>query len=88
MIPVIEQTFNGVTVNMDGNAFDRCQFANCTLVYSGGEIPSMQNCSLDGCRWNFTDAAQRTLQFLHALYNDPAAKPLVEQIFEAVRGKV
>jgi hypothetical protein len=88
MIPVIEQTFNGETVNVDGNAFHRCQFVNCTVVYSGGEIPSMENCSLNGCRWQFADAAQRTLQFLGALYSDPSAKPLVEQIFDSIRVRV
>ncbi len=87
MTPAIEQTFNGETVNMDGKAFDRCQFANCMLVYSGGEIPSMRNCSINGCRWIFTDAAQRTLQFMTAVYNDPAMQPLVEQIFDSVRAR-
>lgn len=87
MTPVIEQTFNGVSVNTDGNAYQRCQFANCTLVYSGGEIPSMEHCSIANCTWQFADAAQRTIRFLGAFYTnpDPVAKQLVEQVFNSIR---
>ena len=86
MIPVIEQAFNGVSVNIDGNAYQRCQFSNCTLVYSGGELPQIEHCSLTDCRWQFADAATRTIQFMSALYTDPASRPLVEQIFNSIRG--
>ena len=86
MVPIIDQAFNGVSVNIDGNAYQRCQFSNCTLVYSGGELPPMEHCSLENCRWQFADAASRTIQFLSALYTDPASKPLVEQIFNSIRG--
>ena len=40
MVPIIDQAFNGVSVNIDGNAYQRCQFSNCTLVYSGGRYPN------------------------------------------------
>ena len=87
MNQVIEQTFNGVSVNMDGSAYQRCQFVDCTLVYSGGEIPSIENCAIANCSWQFADAAHRTLRFLSAFYisADPAAKQLVEQVFNSIR---
>jgi hypothetical protein len=79
--------FEGSTEALDGRAFADCTFRGCTLVYNGGPLPSITGCQFDGCRWEFGDAAERTLVFMSALYKHMGSggPELVERMFDAIR---
>jgi len=74
-------------VTVDGNRYARCTFARCRLTYRGGEIPAFDDCDMIGCTWHFADAAERTLQMLHAIYHGlgGGGRPIVEAVFESIR---
>jgi hypothetical protein len=61
------KTFRGGTEVLDGNTYHGCEFRGCTLVYRGGAPPELVQCHFAECRWEFADAAGRTLAFLKAL---------------------
>jgi len=60
-------TFKGSRQPVDGFKFDRCTFDDCTLVYSGGEIPAFVKCSFTDTQFEFEGAAARTLVLLQAM---------------------
>ena len=79
-------TLTGQVVQLDGNEFDHCTFERCTLVYSGGAVPSMTYCrTTPDCKWTLNGAAEQTLGFMTVLY--PFAKDMIEGTFDAIRGK-
>lgn len=62
-------SYNHQTVVLDGETFSDCEFAECRLVYAGGEAPKFDNCRFDGCDWKFEDGAAQTLSFLKLMWN-------------------
>jgi hypothetical protein len=79
-----DAAFDDTTVEVDGNRYARCVFRNCTLSYNGGEIPQLLQNEFHSCKWEFNEAAQRTLVFLSALYRGGFEK-LIEATFDNVR---
>ncbi len=63
-----EKKFIKQTVILDGNAFDKCEFQGCTLVYNGISDVRLNGSTLNDCQWTFDGPAARTLQFMQALY--------------------
>ena len=61
-------TFSHETVVLDGQAFSDCEFRDCRLVYSGGEVPTFADCRFHACEWKFEDAAARTLAYLKQVW--------------------
>jgi hypothetical protein len=62
-------TFENNTVELDGNAYDHCDFKHCILVYWGGSPPRFAQCSFLQCSFRFEDAAGNTLSFMASLYH-------------------
>jgi len=62
-------TYSHETVALDGQAFSDCEFRDCRLVYSGGEVPVFDRCRFHGCEWRFDEAAQRTLAYLKLVWS-------------------
>jgi hypothetical protein len=60
------QTLGG-RVRLDGASFERCEFRKAVLIYAGGVPPRIANCSFTDTRFEFQDAAGRTLAFLQAM---------------------
>ena len=61
-------TFENDTVELDGNAYDHCDFKHCILVYRGGSPPRFAQCSFLQYSFQFEDAAGNTLSFMASLY--------------------
>ena len=87
MAKVSDSEISGVTQELDGKEFDGCTFHDCTLVYSGGDPPTIRNCNFGNCRWEFRSAADRTIGFMRALYHGmgEGGRQLVEQTFENIK---
>ncbi len=79
--------FKDEAVLLDGNAFDHCEFKNCTLVFNGITGVSLSHTAINGCRWEFAGPASNTMAFLTALYQmGPEMQGIIEQTFENIRG--
>src|ERR1700738_980866 len=67
MASYVENTFYGERILLDGHHFERNRFVNCVLVYGGGPLQMVGN-QLVGVRWEFIDAAGRTINLLSSFY--------------------
>lgn len=83
----IEETFQGESIELDGEEFIKCSFEECEIVYAGGEGPRIVNCSFSRCSWKFDAAAARTISFMRAMYHGMggAGRQLIEDTFETIR---
>jgi len=72
----------GVVV-LDGNEYVDCEMVGAVLVFSGGEIPKISGCRIEGCEWRFDGPAQQTM-FLSSRY--PEDRPTVETLIDIIRG--
>ena len=80
------QLFEGGTEVLDGNEYEACEFRNCTLVYNGGKLPELVQCKFYEVRWQFGDAAGRTLDLLGAIYRGGGGGPVnVQRLFEEIK---
>jgi hypothetical protein len=68
--------YNHETVALDGEAFSRCEFRACRLVYSGGQPPSFDQCRFEDCEWKLDGPAALTLAHLRAMWNAGAKAPV------------
>jgi hypothetical protein len=78
------KTFTKTKVELDGQQFFNCTFEQCVMSYGGGGPPTLHGCTFGGCRWVFIDAADRTLQFMQAMYSG-GFQDVVEPTFDAIR---
>ena len=60
------KTLSG-TVNLDGEEFVNCTFDRATLVYVGGEPPTLKDCNFAAFTFEFQGSAARTVLFLQAM---------------------
>jgi hypothetical protein len=83
------QRFLNQTIVLDGKEYLDCEFANCKLIYSGGEVPKLHRCSFAQCQWQLDEAAKRTIQFLRGIYHSgPGGRELVEETLKSIRFRV
>jgi hypothetical protein len=72
------------TLILDGNEFVHCELRHCTLIYKAQDAVKLEHCHLVGCRWQFEDAALRTVTLLKGLYlSGQHGKEVVEKIFRS-----
>lgn len=64
LLPVVSKCdFNRELVSADGKHFSDCTFRGCTLLYSGFPV-TFESCRFHDCKFEFSGAAGRTVQFL------------------------
>ena len=64
---VRDTNFKSQTIKIDGSRFINCVFDGCVLVYCGGEW-EINNCrALPGTRFQFEEAAKRTVGLIQKL---------------------
>ena len=82
-----EGEFTDAIEVIDGKQYLKCKFSNCQLVYRGGQLPSMNGCHFHNCRWQFEDAADRTLVFMRLLYHGMGkhGADMIESAFNTIR---
>jgi len=87
MAKYIKQKFDNVSVNIDGNEYNNCEFVNCTMVYAGIELPNLVNDNFQDVSWKLTGPAENTLRFLYAVYNGmgEGGRKIVEETFENIK---
>jgi hypothetical protein len=77
-------TFANSIEPCDGKNYIDCDFDNCQLLYSGGDLPSFVRCNLKETGFIFTGAAGNTLQLLQSMYAGGFA-PIVEQLINIIQ---
>ena len=88
MVNKIEnKIYNHDLIQIDGKRFIECTFNNCTFEYTGIENPGFENCTLNDCSWRFADAAEKTINFMRAIYHGfgDYGIDLIERTFENIR---
>jgi len=64
-LPVVKgQTFRNKTVVLDGTRYEECNFAECTIVYSGGAADLSACVFTPNTKWDFRNSAALTIQTL------------------------
>ena len=81
MAELRDRTFDGETLETDGNHYLDCAFRETTFVYRGGAHPRFDRCSFHNCGWHFDGAALTTIQFLQQMQAAPGGGSLISQIF-------
>lgn len=69
MAVISHNTFVGQRIQVDGHEFSDNVFQNCVLVYGGGPL-NLRNNVLSNVRWEFVDAAARTVGLIASFYQD------------------
>ena len=64
-----DKTFDNDTIRIDGNTYVRCEFHDCTLIFSASGSFGFDSCSFDRCACAFSGAAKLTVQFMDAIYS-------------------
>jgi hypothetical protein len=79
-------TFVGQQIQIDGNEFKGNVFTNCVLIYGGGSLTFVDN-RLNGVRWEFVDAAARTIALLGSFYQGGGESRTFVESMLATMGK-
>jgi hypothetical protein len=74
----VDQTFESVTIQLDGNSFENCTFRDVIFQYSGGDL-KMKNCSMDRFRFEFGGELSNGLFALYQLFG-------LEGLIQIIRG--
>jgi len=87
MIKQINNSYENMTVLLDGNSFENCTFKNCTLEFRGTDEVSLVSNTITNCQFSFSGAAANTIQFLKGLYHGlgPMGQLLVENMLSEIR---
>ena len=73
-------TFTNDRIQLDGHEFYSNHFRNCVLVYGGGPLQMSDNL-LENVRWEFVDAAARTMALVASFYQQGGqSKQFVEML--------
>jgi hypothetical protein len=80
------QTFENITISLDGGSFYECTFSGCRLQFSGLLPVVLIGGAFKDCTWEFTGAATTTVLFMTALYK-AGARDLIEGTFSTIRGE-
>lgn len=89
MVRLKGNKFNNDRILIDNSEFADCEFHNCTIVYSGSGPVGLNSCAFYSCQWEFTGAANNTINFMASLYHGlgEAGKELIEKTFDNIRSK-
>jgi len=79
-------TFVGQKIQIDGHVFRNNVFQNCVLVYGGGPLSMVGN-TLSGVRWEFVDAAARTIGLISSFYQAGGESKQFVEILLSTFGK-
>jgi len=80
------QTFNDMSIVIDGSSFYACTFNRCKMIFAGILPGTLDNPTFNDCQWEFAPPASNAIGFMTAIYKTGGAD-LVENIFSTIRGE-
>lgn len=81
------QTFEDVTVELDGNSFDNCVFKNVLFQYSGGDL-QMNRCRIESFQINFGGPLANGLYALHQLFGTEGLSQIIRGFTDPSPGEI
>lgn len=89
MNAIKDSSFEDATVLIDGSSYENCHFKNVVLQYGASAPTGFRRCEFVECRWEFIQAANRTVEFMRAMFHGmgEGGPQVVKQIFEYVRSE-
>jgi hypothetical protein len=86
-VDYVDKTFEGETVQLDGNSFENCTFRDVTFHYSGGNLV-MKNCGMDRFRFQFGGDLANGLFALYQLFGTEALLQIIRGFTEPTSPQV
>jgi hypothetical protein len=86
-VDYVDQSFEGVTVELDGNSFENCTFRDVVFQYSGGDLV-MKNCNMDRFSFQFGGPLANGLYALYQLFGTEGLLQIIRGFTEPARGEV
>jgi hypothetical protein len=80
-----DQTFEGVTVTLDGNSYHHCSFQDVLFQYSGGSL-AMEGCRMDQIRFQFGGDLANGLFALYQLFGSDGMIQILRGFMEPKPG--
>jgi hypothetical protein len=81
------ETFENVTVELDGNSYENCTFRNVVFSFGGGEL-EMKNCNMDRFSFRFTGALANGLYALYQLFGTDGMLQIIRGFTEPSAGEI
>lgn len=81
-----DQTFEDVTVDLDGNKFENCTFDNVVFKFGGGDLV-MKDCGIGRFSIRFDGALANGLFALYQLFGTEALLQIIRGFLEPGDGK-
>ena len=72
-------TFQGSTVVLDGNEYDKCSFIKCKIVITRGNF-SLHDSTFNGCNFEFGGEAANIRNIVLGLINQDKNKPQAKEV--------
>lgn len=66
---IVGETFQDLTIRIDGKHYIDCTFQRCRMEYAGGPPPVFESCTLIDVGWWFDESAGNTIAFLQSTFN-------------------
>ncbi len=76
--------FVNSNVVLDGSEFIDCTFNKVSLIYRGGEPPTITGCEFAETQFIFEGCASKTIAFMTALYHG-GFQPIIEGTIQNIR---
>jgi len=82
-----DQTFDGVTVELDGNSYESCVFRNVIFHYSGGDL-AMKDCDIDRFSFRFGGALATGMFALYQLFGTEGLLQIIKGFIEPSKDEI
>ncbi|HKU94387.1 MAG TPA: hypothetical protein VJR58_03875 [Vineibacter sp.] len=84
-----DMTFSGGTVDIDGNAYQRCIFRRCIIRYQGSGPTHFDDCTFVECSLALVGFAAATADLLRTLHQDNGSwgRRAVNAVLDTIRGR-
>ena len=83
----VDKKFEGETVELDGNSFENCTFADVIFQYSGGDL-TIRNCGFSSFRFQFGGDLANGLFALYQLFGTEALLQIIRGFTEPTAPQV
>lgn len=86
---VADQTFENMTLFVDGIRYERCHFVKTQFVYAAEKEADFIGCTFEDCSWTFDGAAERMIGFLSTLQERviPDGPRIVHGVFHSIQNQ-
>ena len=81
------ETFEGITVTLDGNSFEHCTFNDVVFVFSGGDL-QMKDCNMNRFSFQFDGALANGIFALYQLFGTEGMLQIIRGFTEPHEGEI